>query len=250
MRTMKKKQSQKSLAKIKQSKDVGNELYERIAIVIRKARVSVLRAVDATMVKAYWHIGNYIVEEEQAGAKRAGYGKALLKTISVKLNKEFGRGFGVNTLEDIRRFYLTYTTAQTGKSHTVCGKLDTPKFSPNLSWSHYRALMRIIRPEARRFYEIEAVKNRWSVRELEQQINTLLFDRLAKSKDKMGLLKLVRQGQEIFKPEDAIKDPFILEFLNIPEAHQLTETKLEEALINNLQHFLLELGRGFAFIAR
>lgn len=110
--------------------------------------------------------------------------------------------------------------------------------------------MRTSRPEARRFYEVEAIKNRWTARELERQANSLLFDRLAKSKDKEGLLRLVQEGQEITKPTDAIKDPFVLEFLNIPEAHQLTESKLEEALISNLQHFLLELGRGFAFIAR
>ena len=248
---MKKKLPQKkSLTKIKQPSDAAHGLYERIAVVVREARMSVLRAVDTTMVKAYWHIGNYIVEEEQAGAKRAGYGKELLKTISVKLNQEFGRGFGIDTLEHARKFYLVYSAPLSEKSDTVCRKLDTPKFSPNLSWSHYRSLMRITRPEARQFYEIEAVKNRWSVRELERQINTLLFDRLAKSKDKAGLLKLVHQGQEIVTPEDAIKDPYILEFLNIPEAHQLIETKLEQALINNLQHFLLELGRGFAFVAR
>ena len=132
----------------------------------------------------------------------------------------------------------------------MCGKLDALKFNPNLSWSHYRILMPVFRPEARRFYEIEAIKNRWAVRELNRQINSLLFDRLAKSKDKAGLMKLVHQGQEISNPEDAMKDPVILEFLNIPEAHQLTETKLEQALISNLQHFLLELGRVFAFVAR
>ena len=107
------------------------------------------------------------------------------------------------------------------------GELEMPKFHPGLSWTHYRALMRVTRIEARKFYEIEAIKNRWSSRELERQINSLLFDRLAKSRDKAGLMKLVHQGQEISKPEDAIKDPFVLEFLNIPEVHQLVETKLE-----------------------
>lgn len=247
---MKKKQPLKLLVRTKQSSDVTDALYERIASVIRGARDSIVRSVDSTMVKAYWHIGQYIVEEEQGGAKRAGYGKELLKTISTRLGQEFGRGFGVNTLEDIRKFYLAYTTVIDEKSHTVCGKLDAPKFSPNLSWSHYRTLMRISRPEVRQLYEVEAIKNRWAVRELERQVNSLLFDRLAKSKDKEGLLRLVYKGQEISKPEDAIKDPLVLEFLDIPEAQQLSETNLEEALISNLQHFLLELGRGFAFVAR
>lgn len=248
---MKKKQPKNSLIKTKQSSDVANTLYERIASVIRGARASIMRSVDTTMVKAYWHIGQYIVEEEQGGAKRAAYGKELLRDVSAKLGKEFGRGFGVTTLEDIRKFYLAYAVTEGDrKSHAVRGELEAPKFHPNLSWTHYRALMRVDRPTARKFYEMEAIKNRWSSRELERQINSLLFDRLAKSKDKAGLMKLVHQGQEISKPEDAIKDPFILEFLDIPEAHQLVETKLEEALISKLQHFLLELGRGFAFVAR
>lgn len=247
---MKKKQPPKSLVKIKQSSDVADTLYERIASVIRGARASIVRSVDTTMVKAYWHIGQHIIEEEQGGAKRAAYGKELLRDVSSKLRKEFGRGFGVTTLEDIRKFYLAYSTLSNEKSHALRGELETPKFHPNLSWTHYRALMRVTRIEARKFYEIEAIKNRWSSRELERQINSLLFDRLAKSKDKAGLMKLVHQGQEISKPEDAIKDPFVLEFLDIPEAHQLVETKLEEALISKLQHFLLELGRGFAFVAR
>jgi len=225
-------------------------LYERIALVIREARTNIVRSIDTTMVKAYWHIGQYIVQEEQGGAKRARYGQELLKTLSTRLTQEFGHGFGVNTLEDIRKFYLAYSMRVDRKSHAVRGKLVAHQFHPNLSWTHYRALMRVTREGARAFYEIEAIKNCWTARELERQINSLLFDRLAKSKDKKGLLKLVQKGHEIVKPEDAMKDPVILEFLDIPEAHQLAESKLEEALISNLQHFLLELGRGFAFVAR
>lgn len=128
--------------------------------------------------------------------------------MSVKLSKEFGRGFGVTTLEDIRKFYLAYAIIKGDKkSHALRGELEAPKFHANLSWTHYRALMRVGRLEARKFYEVEAIKNRWSSRELERQINSLLFDRLAKSKDKVGLMKLVNQGQEISRPEDAIKDP-------------------------------------------
>ncbi len=124
------------------------------------------------------------------------------------------------------------------------------QFSVNLGWIHYRALMRVDRDKARRFYEIEAEKNNWSGRELERQINSLLFDRLAKSKDKKGLMKLTCNGQEISRAEDAIKEPMVLEFLNLPESHRLVESKLEDALTGNLQNFLLELGKGFAFVPR
>jgi predicted nuclease of restriction endonuclease-like (RecB) superfamily len=129
-------------------------------------------------------------------------------------------------------------------------KLQIPKFNPKLSWTHYRELIRISRKEARNFYEIEAAKNNWSTRELKRQIGSLLFDRLLKSKDKEGLLKLASHGQEIHVPEDTMKDPIVLEFLGLPESHRLVESELEKALINNLQHFLLELGKGFAFVAR
>jgi predicted nuclease of restriction endonuclease-like (RecB) superfamily len=223
--------------------------YERVAPIIREARTTIMRTIDTTMVKAYWDIGRYIVEEEQQGASRANYGKLLLQDLSQRLTKEFGRGFGITTLEDIRKFYLTYRLDKgSEKSHALRGEL--PRFYPNLSWTHYRLLMRISRLEARLFYEQEANKSNWSSRELERQINTLLFDRLAKSKDKEGLMRLAQQGHEIIKPADAIKDPMVLEFLGLPEAHQWVESKLEQALISNLQHFLLELGKGFAFVAR
>lgn len=129
-------------------------------------------------------------------------------------------------------------------------KSDLPNLNPKLSWTHYRALIRVKKSEARQFYEIEAAKNNWSSRELERQIGSLLFDRLAKSRDKDGLLKLANNGHEVNNPEDAIKDPLVLEFLSLPESHQLIESKLEVALIDNLQNFLLELGKGFAFVAR
>src|SRR3990167_2478012 len=137
---MKKKQPKNPLVKTKQSNDLADVLYERIASVIRGARASIVRSVDTTMVKAYWHIGQHIIEEEQGGAKRAAYGKELLRDVSSKLSKEFGRGFGVTTLEDIRKFYLAYSTQSGEKSHALRGELETPKFHPNLSWTHYRAL--------------------------------------------------------------------------------------------------------------
>jgi predicted nuclease of restriction endonuclease-like (RecB) superfamily len=226
-------------------------LYERIAPVIREARSSVMRTIDTLMVVAYWEIGRQIVEEEQHGLTRADYGKEVLAQLSKRLSEEFGRGFGVTTLEDIRKFYIVYqSTTKNQKPHALRGEFHRPNFNQNLSWTHYRLLMRITRLEARIFYELEASKNHWSSRELDRQINSLLFDRLAKSKDKKGLLQLARKGQEIVNPSDAMKEPIVLEFLGIPESHRLVESKLEEALINNLQNFLLELGKGFAFVAR
>src|SRR3990167_2685337 len=161
---MKKKQQPKnSLVKAVQSGEVADDtLYERIASVIREARANVIRSIDTAMVKAYWHIGRHIIEEEQGGEKRAAYGKESLKAVSAKLRKEFGRGFGVTTLEDIRKFYLAYAFEGQEKSHAVRGELEMPKFHSNLSWTHYRALMRVSRIEARQFYEVEAIKNRLS----------------------------------------------------------------------------------------
>ena len=222
-------------------------VYNQIAPLIRHARTSIMRTIDTTMVHTYWNIGRHIVEEEQRGGVRAEYGKELLIKLSGRLSKEFGKGFGQTTLEDIRKFYLVYSRSI---SHAVRGELEMPSFQHNLSWTHYRILMRVTRPEARSFYEIEANRNNWSSRVLERQISSLLFDRLAKSKDKEGILKLAQEGHSPTNPEEALKEPVVLEFLNIPEAHQLTETKLEAALISNLQSFLLELGKGFAFVSR
>lgn len=220
-------------------------IYKNISGYIHTARSNVLRTIDTEMVKAYWLIGRDIVEEEQSGKEKSTYGSFLLEELSSRLKKEFGEGFGRSTLADIRKFYLTYQIV-----HAVRGQSGSQEFNPKLSWTHYRALMREGRPEVREFYELEATENCWSARELERQMGSLLFDRLAKSKDKKGLMKLVHKGQEVTKPEDAIKEPVVLEFVGLPEYHKLIESKLEEALISNLQSFLLELGKGFAFIAR
>jgi predicted nuclease of restriction endonuclease-like (RecB) superfamily len=226
---------------------LGN-LYLKISSHIESAKKSIQRTVDTEMVKAYWLIGREIFKEEQHGKARAEYGSYLLNELSKRLSRNFGKGFSLSTLKDMRQFYLAYSDKQI--SHAVRGQSKLKTFSQNLGWIHYRALMRIDRLDARKFYEIEAEKNHWSGRELERQIDSLLYDRLAKSKDKKGLLKLACKGQEINQPEDAIKEPLILEFLGIPESHKLVESKLEESLINNLQQFLLELGKGFAFVGR
>lgn len=225
-----------------------NSLYTRVSNYIEQARQGVQRTIDTEMVKAYWLMGYDIFKEEQQGKSRADYGSYLLKELSTRLTKQYGKGFGTSTLKDIRQFYLTYAD-YSPIGHALRGQFKQ-QLSQNLGWIHYRALMRVNRPEARRFYEIETEKNCWSGRELERQIGSLLFDRLLKSKDKNGLLELARKGQEVIGAADVIKEPLILEFLGLPESHRLVESKLEEALINNLQNFLLELGKGFAFVAR
>lgn len=224
-------------------------LYQRVSSYLHQAQHNVLRSVNTEMLNVYWHIGREIVEEEQKGIQRAEYGQAILLQLSQRLTKEFGKGYGKSTLKDIRQFYLTYAKSDTAIGHALRGQSEN-RFQAQLSWTHYRLLMRVSRDEVRRFYEIEAIQNRWSARELERQMSSLLFERLAKSKDKEGLLALARKGQEIFEASDAIKDPFILEFLGLPESHKLVESELEQALITNLQHFLLELGKGFAFVGR
>ena len=223
------------------------KLYQKISLHITEARKDIQYSIDIGMVKAYWLIGRDIVEVEQNGDMRAEYGSSLLRNISDKLRKVHGKGFSVSTLRDARQFYVMYHHLPI--HHAVRGEFK-PVLSKNLGWIHYRALMRVTTKEARSFYEIEAEKNSWSGRELERQIGSLLFDRLAKSKNKEQFLRLASGGHEITKPEDTIKEPLVLEFLDIPESHKLVESKLEQALINNLQHFMLELGRGFAFVGR
>lgn len=225
-------------------------LYKNISSYIYNAQQSVVRSINGEQVKAYWLIGRDIVEEEQKGAERAKYGEFLLEEISKRLINEFGKGFSVDTLERARKFYLTYPGIENQKSAALQRKLQTPDFNPNLGWTHYRALIRENREEVRAFYELEAIKNCWSGRELERQMGSLLFERLLKSRDKKGLMKLACKGQEIVSPEDAVKDPLVLEFLDLPESHKLVESKLEEALISHMQNFLLELGNGFAFVGR
>jgi len=211
-------------------------LYDRISKIIEDARGRLVRAINTEMVVAYWHIGREIVEEEQKGKSRAEYGERLLENLSKCLSEKFGEGFDANNLWKIRKFYQTYPI------------LDSVR--PELSWTHYRTLMRIDNPQARSFYEVESVKSNWSVRELERQKGSLLFERLALSKDKKGLLKLAQKGQELNTYRDMIKDPYVLEFTGLPPQTKLYENKLEQTLIDNLSKFLLELGKGFTFVAR
>lgn len=245
-------------------------IYQRIREILESARVGVARTVNTAQVVANWLIGREIVEEEQHGKKRAGYGETLLMEISKKLTEDFGRGWSVRQLEYCRAFYFAYPVLLGGDgksnapraisspeviSHAL--RSESPEktwhpgsLNPNLSWTHYRALLKIASQDSRAFYEIEAIRNNWSARELERQINSLLFERLAKSRDKIGLMKLATKGQEIAMPSDVFKDPVVIEFLGLPESPRLVESDLEQALIDNLHAFLLELGKGFAFVSR
>ena len=211
-------------------------LYDLIRRVLLEAQSSVSRAVNTAMVHAYFEIGRLIVDDEQHGRARAEYGEETLKMLSEQLTVEFGRGFSMRNLRNMRTFYLTFRNRQT--------------LSTKLSWSHYTLLMRLDDEQARDFYIKEAEAENWSVRELDRQINSLLFERLALSRNKVEIKALAEQGQILESPRDAIKDPYILEFLGLPEQAAYSEKDMETALLNNLQSFLLELGKGFAFVAR
>jgi len=254
------------------------ELYERVKQILESARVTAARSVNTTQVVANWLIGREIVEEEQRGRKKAFYGQKLIAELSKKLQKDFGSGYSATNLKLFRQFFLGYPDLlrgrightlrdqslpecetlvstsiafPTGIGHTPCDQSWKPGLlHPNLSWSLYRHLVGVELTLARSFYEIEAIRNNWSARELERQINSLLYERLSLSKDKKGLMRLATKGQVIQRSTDVFKAPVVMEFLGLPQSHKLVESDLEEALINNLQAFLLELGKGFAFVSR
>jgi predicted nuclease of restriction endonuclease-like (RecB) superfamily len=249
-------------------------IFQQVAELLQNARQQVLRTVNSTMTLTYFEIGRIIVEEEQNGKDRAEYGKKLLKSLSQQLTKEFGKGFSLVNLENIRKFYLTYSNSESltrileiQKTQSLTEEFKSQKTQSltaqfnkfdyqtlasffKLTFTHYVFLMRIDDEKERRFYKIESEKHNWSVRELKRQYDSALYTRLALSRDKEGILKLSEQGQIIEKPKDLIKDPYILEFLGLPELHQYSESQLEEEIINKLEHFLLELGHGFTFVAR
>lgn len=214
---------------------------------VRRARFNVLKSVNTEQVLAYWSIGKTIVEKEQGGQARADYGKQLIKGLSNKLNQEFGKGFGTSNLAYMKQFYMAYHDRIV---HEARGKSSDLAFAQNLSWTHYRVLMRESRKNVRQFYEIEAQKNHWSTTQLERQMTSFLFERLSSSKDEKAIMKLANEGHIIEKAEDVLKSPVILDFLGYKEHPTYTETKLESAIIDHLQDFLLEMGRGFAFVAR
>jgi predicted nuclease of restriction endonuclease-like (RecB) superfamily len=219
--------------------DDYQSLLKQIGARYEQGQKQAVQAVNTAIVEAYWSIGRYIVEFEQGGDVKAKYGKALLGNLSKDLSSAYGKGFSLSNVYLMRQFFIKYPIFQ-----TMSGKLD------KLFWSHICELLPIEDELEREFYEVECINQGWTVRELKRQKKSSLFLRLAASKDKEGILKLAKQGQIIEKPTDIIREPFVLEFLKIPEPYHLSETDLETRLIDNLQSFLLELGKGFAFIGR
>jgi predicted nuclease of restriction endonuclease-like (RecB) superfamily len=214
------------------------DFFAKIIDLLHNARKIAVHAVNQTMVVSYFEIGRIIVSEEQNGKERAEYGKRILKELSLKLTNEFGKGYSQRNLEQMRQFFLTYSKAQTVSAEF------------RLSWSHYLMLMRIDNERERQFYEIESIENSWSLRELQRQFDSALFERLALSRDKDGVRRLAEKGQIIKSAKDTLKDPYVLEFLGLPEATRYSETELEQKLIDKLEHFLLELGKGYTFVGR
>ncbi len=266
------------------------KLFDRIVSILEDAKTNVARAVNSNMIIAYWMIGKELVQTIQKRKERADYGKAVINQLSLELNKKFGKGFSATNLWYFRQFYLVFADRapetrpiltdtkdingilhkDCGESelsdknqipHKDCGILDDMSaaiekkdqlqgFSPVLSWSHYRTLTKVKHKSERLFYEIEAEKEGWSMPVLQRQINSFLFARLLKSRDKDAVLALAAEGQTITTPADTIKDPYILDFLGLPDVGKFHESDLESAIITNIQQFLLELGKGFAFVAR
>ncbi len=253
------------------SEIMKTDLAERIERLITEARKRTVATVNTAMVYTYFEIGRMIVEDEQQGEQRAEYGKALIRHLSSRLSKKFGKGFSERNLEQMRQFYFVYsqipqTLSEKFNDATIFQTPYRKSSSPltkskktqtlsaelhfTLSWSHYLKLMRIDNPDERHFYEIEATENNWSLRELLRQFDSSLYERLALSRDKTGVKALAQKGQIVEKPEDMIKDPYVLEFIGLPELPQYSESELEQRLIDHLQTFLLELGKGFTFVGR
>ncbi len=219
-------------------------LYGQIRSLLAEARQHVRRTVNQTMVHTYWQIGRLIVDDEQGGKERAAYGKQVLPELSRRLSAEFGKGFSVPNLRNFRQFFLNFSEEQI--RYTPCSEL---------SWSHYRALMRVADPDARRWYWNEAASQQWSVAALDRQIGTFYYQRLLSSQagEQAGLRQEAAQNiaaDAPFSPRDFIRDPYILEFLEIQPSAGLYEKDIEQGLLDQLQKFLLELGKGFAFVAR
>ena len=232
---------------------IKESFYNQVLELFQNAKRKVSSAVNMTMVYSYYEAGRMIVEEEQQGKERAEYGKYILKQLSEKLTKELGRGFSYDNLKLMRKFYTVY-------SKDVIGEMSFPQ-SENLpvtregrkfylSWSHYLILMRISNKDERHFYEIESYRNGWNKNELSRQYGSSLYERLALSRDKDEVMRLALEGQVIESPEDIFKDPYVLEFTGLPEMASYSESDLEEKIIDHLQQFLLELGRGFTFVGR
>jgi len=255
---------------------MDNPLFEDIRHILHTARAKTYSAINFAMVEAYWKVGRRIVEEEQQGRAKAGYGERVIKELSKALTKEFGKGFTVSGLRDFRQFFLIFSKS-CPIHHAVRGELDSGKNTKShalrgfsepdskilyalrreLTWTHYRLLMRVENKTARDYYINEAANQNWSTRQLERNINSFYYERTLSTRNKKLLPKQPRQAQQISAPNlqkptlpDFIKDPYVLEFLDLPDNKSFSEAELETAIIDNLQKFLLELGKGFSFIGR
>lgn len=230
-----------------------------VKTILEQARKRAYQAVNSNMVQTYWLVGKRIVQEEQNGKERADYGEAVLKTLSIALTADFGKGFSYSNLRNFRQFYLTYpvqencytlcSNSEDSKLYTVCREFENSKgytLCSQLTWSHNRLIMRVKNPEARLWYLNESSTQNWNVRTLERNINSFYYQRVLSNK---GLAKIVEPAEQQ-QIADFIKDPYVFEFLNIEQIHPATEQVLETALINHLEKFLLELGKGFSYVGR
>lgn len=235
-----------------------NDLCRNSIELVEYARSIVARQINLVQLMTFYAIGRWIVEVEQQGKSRAKYGRQIIKNLSEAMNTQFGRGFSVDTLENARKFYQTY---QDRISETVFRKFAVEKSETvfrrfeetlpfTLPWSHYLLLMRIKNENERKFYEIEATQSGWSIRTLQRQYNSSLYERLALSREKGEVLRLASEGNIVTRPQDIVKQPTVLEFLGLDEKAKFVESDLETAIINKLQKFLLELGKGYLFEAR
>lgn len=224
--------------KIQHPIPIANEkLFADIRNLLQSTRKQIFRSIHSTIVRAYWQVGKYIVEYEQQGEQRATYGKAIINDLSKRLVAEFGNGFTATNLRYMRQFYSLFPIY-----HTLCDKL---------SWSHCRTIIKVQDETARNFYLEECVSENWSVRQLDRQINTLYYERLLASRDKKTVTDEIQKSEpKPLEPREIIRDPYILDFLGIPQGEHFLENNLEEMLINKLQRFLLELGKGYSFVAR
>lgn len=241
-------------------------LYRQIRAVIESARAGAYRAVNTAMVHAYWHVGRLIVEHEQGGRRRAAYGEAVLEDLSQRLTAEFGRGFDVRNLRYMRQFHLAYPIRNALRSESTARakrnalRADSamrraasevfPALREELSWTHYRLLLGVEDESAREWYMHEAAGQHWSTRQLERQISVLYYERLVASRTKAAVRKEARRKIAAVESAQFIRDPYVLEFLDLKDYPALRETRVEQAIIDNLQMFLLELGKGFSFVAR
>ena len=219
--------------------EISNNYISEIKKILKNARQKAYTAVNSAMVEAYWEIGRRIVEEEQNGKERAEYGKEILQNLSKELTEEFGKGYSYRTLREIRQFYLMFSDFE--KWRTVSAKL---------TWSHFQKVLRVSSEKARIFYLTEAAENMWSVRTLDRNISTLYYDRIVASIDKKTVEDEMKEKTKKLQAEEFIKNPVVLEFLDLPTNMSYTENELEKALTDDIQKFMMELGKGFAFVER